>query len=257
MSGQATPNPKLSARNLDLFYGQFQALKSVNLDVRPNSITAIIGPSGCGKSTLLRVFNRMNDLIPEVRISGSVTLDGEPVYGGTITPVQLRRRVGMVFQRPNCFPVSIFDNVAFGPRAHGTTSRSELEDIVESSLRAARLWDQLRDVLRSKATDLDLGAQQQLCIARLIAVKPEVILLDEPCSALDPVSTLGIEDLMRELRAHYTILIVTHNMKQAARASDESVYMLLGEVIEHGPTSEIFTNPRNPSTEQYVTGRFG
>jgi phosphate transport system ATP-binding protein len=249
--------PKLATRSLNLSYGSFHALKDVNVEVASRTITAIIGPSGCGKSTLLRTFNRMNDLVPSVDITGSVLLDGVEVYGGDLTAVQLRKRVGMVFQRPNPFPLSVFENVAFGPRAHGLKSRQALAEVVESSLRSARLWDEVKDRLDVPATELSLGAQQRVCIARLLAVRPEVILLDEPCSALDPVSTLAIEDLMRELRKDYTILIVTHNMQQAARASDECVYMLLGEIIERGPTTRIFTTPTDERTEQYITGRFG
>jgi len=254
---EPTVEPKIAVRGLDLYYGGFHALKNVDLDVRPHTITAIIGPSGCGKSTLLRTFNRMNDLIPGVRVDGSVRLDGQDIWTGGLTPVQLRKRVGMVFQRPNPFPLSVFDNVAFGPRAHGQRDRRVLDGIVEASLRAARLWDEVRDQLTQPATELSLGAQQRLCVARLLAVRPDVILLDEPCSALDPVSTLAIESLMRELRDQYTIVIVTHNMQQAARASDESVYMLLGEIIEHGPTSQVFTTPKDSRTEQYITGRLG
>lgn len=253
----AEPVSKLATCGLDLWYGDFHALKKVDLQVRPHTITAIIGPSGCGKSTLLRTFNRMNDLVAGVRLSGKVLLDGADVYGGALTAVQLRKRVGMVFQRPNPFPLSVFDNIAFGPRAHGLHGRKELADLVEWSLRGARLWDEVKDRLAERATELSLGAQQRLCIARLLAVKPDVILLDEPCSALDPASTLAIEELMRELKSRFTILIVTHNMQQAARASDESVYMLLGEMIEHGATEQVFTAPRDERTEQYITGRFG
>ncbi len=249
--------PKLATRALNLHYGGFHALKEVNVEIAPRTITAIIGPSGCGKSTLLRTFNRMNDLVACVRVTGTVLLDGVDVYGGEMTPVQLRTRVGMVFQRPNPFPLSVFDNVAFGPRAHGLKARGPLAEVVEASLRSARLWDEVKDRLDTPATELSLGAQQRLCVARLLAVRPEVILLDEPCSALDPASTLAIEDLMRELRDNYTILIVTHNMQQAARASDECVYMLLGEIIERGPTTRIFTTPQDERTEQYITGRFG
>jgi phosphate transport system ATP-binding protein len=252
-----TPTAKLRTRDLDLHYGDFHALKAVNVAVKPHHITAIIGPSGCGKSTLLRTFNRMSDLIPGVRISGEVLLDGADILHGELSAVQLRKRVGMVFQRPNAFPLSVFDNVAFGPRAHGEKRRKTLAGIVEESLRGARLWEDVKDKLSMPATELSLGAQQRLCIARLLAVRPDVILLDEPCSALDPMSTLAVEDLMRELRDAYTILIVTHNMQQAARASDESIYMLLGEIIEHGATGQIFTSPRDERTEQYITGRWG
>jgi len=251
------PVPKLRARDLNLYYRQSLALKSVSLDIRPCAITAIIGPSGCGKSTLLRTFNRMNDLVPGARVEGEVTLDGEDIYGPQMSLVRLRRRVGMVFQRPNPFPLSVRDNVLFGPRAHGVTGRERLAQILEQSLQGAGLWDEVRDRLDDPALDLSLGAQQQLCIARLLAVEPEVILLDEPCSALDPYSTLHIEDLMRRLSRTYTVLIVTHNMQQAARASDRAVFMLLGELVEEGPTDHLFTRPQDERTEQYITGRFG
>lgn len=251
------PNVKLTARHLNLYYGDFQALIDVNLDILPCSITAIIGPSGCGKSTLLRTFNRMNDLVAGARVEGEVTLDGEDIYAPGRSLVRLRQRVGMVFQRPNPFPFSVRDNVLFGPRAHGVTARDRLDELLERSLRGAGLWDNVADDLNQPAEDLSLGEQQQLCIARLLAVEPEVILLDEPCSALDPYSTLHIEDLMRRLSQTYTILIVTHNMQQAARASDRSVFMLLGELIEEGPTEKIFATPKDERTEQYITGRFG
>ena len=248
---------KLSARDLNLYYGSFQALQDVTLDVPPCTITAIIGPSGCGKSTLLRTFNRMNDLVPGARTEGLVTVDGEDIFAPGVSLVRLRKRVGMVFQRPNPFPISVRDNVLFGPRAHGITDRALLEQILERSLQGAGLWDDVKRDLAQPATELSLGPQQQLCIARLLAVEPEVILLDEPCSALDPTSTLHIEQLMRELARTYTILIVTHNMQQAARASDRAVFMLLGELIEEGPTADIFTTPRDERTEQYITGRYG
>jgi len=251
------PTPRLAARHLDFHYGSFHALKDVSLDIPPNSITAIIGPSGCGKSTLLRVFNRMNDLVQGARVQGLVTLDGEDIYAPGRSVVQLRKRVGMVFQRPNPFPISVRDNVLFGPRSHGVRRRDQLESLLERSLRQAGLWDGVKDHLDRSAEALSLGEQQQLCLARLLAVEPDVILLDEPCSALDPYSTLHIEDLMRQLSQSYTILIVTHNMQQATRASDRSVFMLLGELIEEGPTDVIFSTPRDPRTEQYITGRFG
>ncbi|MBM3473161.1 MAG: phosphate ABC transporter ATP-binding protein [Armatimonadetes bacterium] len=249
--------PKLRARNLNLYYKAFHALSDVTLDILPQTITAIIGPSGCGKSTLLRTFNRMNDLVPGARVEGEVTLDGEDIFAPTMSLVRLRRRVGMVFQRPNPFPLSVRDNVLFGPRAHGITPRDRLQEILEASLKGAGLWADVRDRLDEPALDLSIGAQQQLCIARLLAVEPEVILLDEPCSALDPYSTLHIEELMRQLSETYTVLIVTHNMQQAARASDRSVFMLLGELVEEGPTEQVFTMPRDERTEQYITGRFG
>jgi phosphate transport system ATP-binding protein len=252
-----TEAPKLRARNLNLYYRGFQALKEVSLDTPPHAITAIIGPSGCGKSTLLRTFNRMNDLVPGARVEGEVTLDGEDIYAPSMSLVRLRQRVGMVFQRPNPFPLTVRDNVLFGPRAHGTAQRGRLQEILEGSLRGAGLWEAVRDRLDEPALELSLGEQQQLCIARLLAVEPEVILLDEPCSALDPYSTLHIEDLMRQLSQTYTVLIVTHNMQQAARASDRAVFMLLGELVEEGPTAQVFTRPQDERTEQYITGRFG
>ena len=252
-----TPTPKLAARHLDLYYGDLHALKDVSLDILPRSITAIIGPSGCGKSTLLRTFNRMNDLVSGARVEGEVTLDGEDIYAPGRSLVRLRQRVGMVFQRPNPFPLSVRDNVLFGPRAHGIATADQLEELLEKSLRGAGLWESVAGKLHAPALDLSIGEQQQLCIARLLAVEPEVILLDEPCSALDPYSTLHIEELMRRLSHTYTILIVTHNMQQAARASDRSVFMLLGELIEEGPTEQIFSTPKNERTEQYITGRFG
>jgi phosphate transport system ATP-binding protein len=248
---------KVAVAGFSLHYGSFHALKSVTLDVSARRITSIIGPSGCGKSTLLRALNRMNDVIPGVRTSGSITLDGEDIYAPGYSVVGLRKRVGMVFQRPNPFPLSIRENVIFGPRAHGVRNRAELDAIVERSLRGARLWDEVSRNLDGMATELSLGAQQRLCVARVLAVQPDVILLDEPCSALDPAATLAIEDLMREMCERYTCVIVTHNMQQAARASHEAVFMLLGEMIEHGATHQVFTNPRDKRTEQYITGQFG
>jgi len=254
---EAAQRAKITVEGFNLFYGSFHALKDVSVGIAARRITAIIGPSGCGKSTLLRAINRMNDLIPGVRTSGIVAVDGEDIYAHEYSAVKLRKRVGMVFQRPNQFPLSVRDNVSFGPRAHGIHNRAELAEIVERSLRSARLWDELKDKLDSMATELSLGVQQRLCIARVLAVQPEVILLDEPCSALDPAATLAIEDLMREICQEYTCVIVTHNMQQAARASDETVYMLLGEMIERGPTEQVFTTPKDERTEQYITGRFG
>lgn len=253
-------NPVLETRGLNLWYGNFQALKEISLKISPAHITAIIGPSGCGKSTLLRCFNRLNDLIPGVRIKGEVLFNGRNIYDAGIDPTEIRFRIGMVFQKPNPFPKSIFDNVAFGPRINGI--RNGLEDIVENALRQAALWDEVKDRLRRNALELSLGQQQRLCIARALAVEPEVILMDEPCSALDPAATLKIEDLMRELKKRYTIVIVTHNMQQAARVSDFTAFLLrnedgAGEIIEFGPTSKIFTNPKDPRTEDYITGRFG
>ncbi len=253
----ATPAPRMTIRNLDLFYGTFQALKRVDMRVQVNRITALIGPSGCGKSTLLRCLNRMNDLIPGVRVTGEILLDDKPILGADLDVCELRKRVGMVFQRPNPFPLSVWDNVAFGLRVAGVTRRSQLLEVIERSLRAAWLWDQLKDRLDSPALALPLDQQQRLCVARVLAVEPEVILMDEPCSALDPISTGKIEELMLELRARYTIIIVTHNMQQAARISDLSGYMLLGDMIEFGPTDGIFTSPRDKRTQDYISGRYG
>jgi phosphate transport system ATP-binding protein len=258
MNTPQTPHThRMTVRNLDLFYGTFQALKQVDLLVQANQITALIGPSGCGKSTLLRCLNRMNDLIPGTRVTGDVLLDGQPVYGSSMDVCLLRKRVGMVFQRPNPFPLSVWDNVTFGLRVAGITRRNKLQEVVERSLRDAWLWDQLKDRLDSPALALPMDQQQRLCVARLLAVEPEVILMDEPCSALDPIATGKIEDLMIELREHYTIVIVTHNMQQAARISDFSGYMLLGDMIEFGPTGSIFTNPTDKRTQDYISGRYG
>jgi phosphate transport system ATP-binding protein len=249
--------PKMSVEGFDLFYGEFQALKGVGLGIEEKRITALIGPSGCGKSTLLRALNRMNDLIRGVRVRGSVRLEGEDVYAPGVDPAALRKRVGMVFQRPNPFPLSILDNVAFGLRVESRTTRSRAMETVERSLREAWLWDQLKDRLDSSALELPLDQQQRLCIARLLAVRPEVILMDEPCSSLDPIATAKVEELMVELKKEYTIAIVTHNMQQAARVSDYSGYMLLGEMVEFGPTAGVFTNPRDKRTEDYISGRYG
>lgn len=254
-AGAATPH--LSARGFSLWYGSFKALKSVSLDIPGNSVTAIIGPSGCGKSTLLRSFNRMNDLIPGVRVEGAMTVGGLDVFGQATDVVELRRRVGMVFQRPNPFPKSIFDNVAFGLRMLGVTARSEIEGRVETSLRRAALWDEVKDRLDRSALQLSGGQQQRLCIARCLAIEPEVILMDEPASALDPTATARIEELVLDLKAHYTIVVVTHNMQQAARISDRTAFMLTGELIEYDVTKTLFTNPRVKITEDYITGRFG
>jgi phosphate transport system ATP-binding protein len=248
---------KLQTVDLDLHYGAFHALKSVNLPIEARSITAIIGPSGCGKSTLLRCFNRMNDLIKGCRVTGRILLDGADVFDSGLALTSLRRRVGLVFQRPNPFPLSIFDNVAYGPRLHGLRERGRLHDLVESSLRATRLWDQLKDRLDADALELSPEQQQRLCISRLVAVEPEVLLMDEPCSALDPQATMHIEELMRQLAEQYTIVIVTHNMQQAARVSSASAFMLLGELVEFGPTARLFGNPRDKRTEDYVSGRYG
>ena len=248
-------NGKVVVSRLHLSYRGRPALRDITLAFPDKAITAIIGPSGCGKSTLLRTINRMNDLIPGVRIEGKVLLDGQDICAGGILLEELRRRVGMVFQRPNPFPLSVFDNVAYGPRVHGVRDRRLLEEIVEKCLRAVGLWEELRDSLRRPALDLSLGQQQQLCLARVLAVEPEVILLDEPCSALDPISTLRIEQLIQELKQRYTIIIVTHNMQQAARASDLTAFILDGELVEWAPTHTLFTSPRDRRTEAYITGR--
>jgi phosphate transport system ATP-binding protein len=247
----------VAVSKLDLHYGSYQALKKISLDVKSCSITALIGPSGCGKSTFLRCINRMNDLIPGVKVSGSILLDGINVLESSIDVVQLRKRVGMVFQQPNPFPKSIFENVAYGPRIHGVRGRSDLADTVEESLTRAALWDEVKDDLHKSAMALSGGQQQRLCIARVLAVKPEVLLMDEPCSALDPISTLRIEELMQTLKNDYTIIIVTHNMQQAARVSDSTGFFLMGEMIEFNQSSVIFTKPSDKRTEDYVTGRFG
>jgi phosphate transport system ATP-binding protein len=257
-----TATAHLRAENVSLHYGHFCALRNVSLEIPARSITALIGPSGCGKSSFLRLFNRMNDLIPGARVDGRVLMDGVDIYSPEVDVVSLRRHVGMVFQKPNPFPMSTFDNVAFGPRRQGITSRSKLKEIVERSLREAALWDEVQDKLNEPGTALSGGQQQRLCIARVLAVQPQVILLDEPCSALDPIGTLKIEDLMRELAANYTILIVTHNMQQAARVSSQTAFMLsdedrAGRMIEFGPTEQIFTKPKDKRTEDYITGRFG
>jgi phosphate transport system ATP-binding protein len=248
---------KIQALELNLFYGTFHALKNVNVTIRPQMITAIIGPSGCGKSTLLRCFNRMNDLVKGVRITGRVFLDGKDIFDSSISLTRLRQRVGTVFQRPNPFPLSIFDNVAYGPRVHGETARRRLEAIVETSLRATGLWEESKEELHAPALELSPEQQQRLCISRLLAVEPEVLLMDEPCSALDPIATAHIEELMRNLAEKYTIVIVTHNMQQAARISGETAFMLLGELVEFGPTVHVFENPKDKRTEEYVSGRYG
>lgn len=247
---------KLLVQDLDLYYGKFQALKKINLDIKEKEITALIGPSGCGKSTFLKTLNRMNDLEEGVHIEGNIALDGKNIFA-EIDPISLRHRVGMVFQQPNPFPKSIYDNVAYGPRIHGVTKKSELDEIVERSLRQAAIWDELKDRLDKSALGLSGGQQQRLCIARTLAVQPEVILMDEPTSALDPISTMKIEDLALELKKDYTIVIVTHNMQQAARISDKTAFFLLGELIEFNKTKQLFANPSNPKTEEYITGRFG
>jgi phosphate transport system ATP-binding protein len=258
--GQAAAESVFEVQGFSAFYGSFRAVKDISMDIAKNRITAFIGPSGCGKSTLLRCFNRMNDLIPVAHNSGHILYHGVDLYDPRVDPVEVRRRIGMVFQKPNPFPKSIYDNVAFGPRIAGY--KGDIDELVERSLRRAAIWDEVKDKLKQPGTALSGGQQQRLCIARAIAVQPDVILMDEPCSALDPVATLKIEELMFELREEYTIVIVTHNMQQAARASDETVFLTMGEdragyVVEKGPTVEIFTNPRNQLTEDYVSGRFG
>ncbi len=247
---------KFSIRNLELYYGEFKALKGINLEIPQNEITAFIGPSGCGKSTLIKTLNRMNDLIEGCKITGDVLLDGESIFGGMDVNL-LRKRVGMVFQKPNPFPMSVYDNIAYGPRTHGVHNKSQLDDIVEKSLRNAAIWDEVKDRLKKSALGLSGGQQQRLCIARALAVSPEVLLMDEPTSALDPISTSKIEDLALELKKEYTIIMVTHNMQQAARISDRTAFFLLGEVIEYNETEQLFSFPKDQRTEDYITGRFG
>ena len=247
---------KFTIKDLDLYYGDFKALKGIDLNIKPNEITAFIGPSGCGKSTLLKSLNRMNDLVEECKITGTALLDGEDIYGDMDINM-LRKRVGMVFQKPNPFPMSVYDNIAYGPRTHGIRSKVKLDDIVEKSLRDAAIWDELKDRLKKSALGLSGGQQQRLCIARALAVQPEVLLMDEPTSALDPISTSKIEDLAVELKKDYTIVMVTHNMQQAARISDKTAFFLLGEVVEYGETEQIFSMPKDKKTEDYITGRFG
>ncbi len=249
--------PKISTHGLNVYYGGFHALKGVSIAIPARSVTALIGPSGCGKSTFLRTLNRMNDLVAGFRMDGRVEVDGTDIYGPVVDVTALRRKVGMVFQRPNPFPMSIFDNVAFGPRVHGVRQRGRLAEIVERSLSAAGLWDEVRDRLDRPALELSGGQQQRLCIARVLAVEPEVILMDEPTSALDPASTARVEDLIHELKEKYTIVIVTHNMQQAARVSDATAFFLNGELVEFGPSKVIFTTPGDRRTEDYITGRFG
>ncbi len=249
-------NTKMMIEDLDLYYGQFHALKDINLKIQANEITAFIGPSGCGKSTLLKSLNRMNDLVEGCKITGNVRLDGDDIYRNMDVNV-LRKRVGMVFQKPNPFPMSVYDNVAYGPRTHGIRSKAKLDELVEESLRKAAIWDELKDRLKKSALGLSGGQQQRLCIARALAVQPEVLLMDEPTSALDPISTIKIEELAMELKKDYTIVMVTHNMQQATRVSDKTVFFLLGEIIETGVTEELFSMPKDKRTEDYITGRFG
>ncbi len=247
---------KFSIKNMELFYGDFKALKGINLNISANEITAFIGPSGCGKSTLLKSLNRMNDLVEGCRITGEILLDGENIYGD-MDINNLRKRVGMVFQKPNPFPMSVYDNIAYGPRTHGIRSKSRLDEIVEKSLRNAAIWDELKDRLKKSALGLSGGQQQRLCIARALAVEPEVLLMDEPTSALDPISTSKIEDLAVQLKEKYTIIMVTHNMQQAARISDKTAFFLLGEMVEFSDTEKLFSMPGDKRTEDYITGRFG
>ncbi|WP_027088684.1 phosphate ABC transporter ATP-binding protein PstB [Thomasclavelia saccharogumia] len=248
---------KIEAKNLDLYYGEKHALKNVNLDIKSNKITAFIGPSGCGKSTFLKTLNRMNDYVKGIKITGDVKLDGEDIYDSRVDTTILRKKVGMVFQQPNPFPMSIYDNVAYGPRIHGIKSKKELDKIVKKSLEAAALYDEVKDRLHTSALGLSGGQQQRLCIARALAVEPEVILLDEPTSALDPISTLKIEELLLELKKDYTIAIVTHNMQQASRIADYTAFFLVGEMVEYGETKDVFAMPKDKRTEDYITGRFG
>lgn len=244
-------------QNLNLFYGEFHALKNISIEIPRNEVTAFIGPSGCGKSTCLKTINRMNDLIDCCRIDGLVTIDGEDVYSPHMDVTLLRKRIGMVFQAPNPFPMTLYDNIAYGPKIHGIRSKKQLDEIVENSLRSAALWDEVKDRLKKSALGLSGGQQQRLCIARALAVEPEVILMDEPTSALDPISTLKIEDLMDDLRKRYTVIIVTHNMQQAARIADRTAFFLLGEIVEYTDTVEMFNRPKDERTERYITGRFG
>ena len=246
----------MNIENLDLFYGDFQALKNVNMEIEKNEITAFIGPSGCGKSTFLKSLNRMNDMVAGCKITGMVTLNGQDIYKG-MDVNDLRRRVGMVFQKPNPFPMSIYDNIAYGPRTHGITSRAKLDEIVENSLKGAAIWNEVKDNLKKSALSLSGGQQQRLCIARALAVEPDVLLMDEPTSALDPISTSKIEELASELKSQYTIVMVTHNMQQAVRISDYTAFFLLGDLIEYGETQKIFEQPKDKRTEDYITGRFG
>ena len=248
---------KLYSRDLHLYYGDNHALKGISLDIKENQITAFIGPSGCGKSTFLKTLNRMNDLVPNVKISGQVILDGEDIYAKEVDVTLLRKKVGMVFQSPNPFPMSIYDNIAYGPRLHGIRKRVQLDEIVEKSLKGAAIWDEVKDRLKKSALGLSGGQQQRLCIARALAVEPEILLMDEPTSALDPISTMKIEELMAELKEKYTVAIVTHNMQQAARISDYTAFFLVGEMVEFGKTDQMFSMPEDKRTEDYITGRFG
>ncbi|MFC7442862.1 phosphate ABC transporter ATP-binding protein PstB [Laceyella putida] len=247
----------ISVKKLDLYYGEKQALKNIDMNIEERTVTALIGPSGCGKSTFLRTINRMNDLIPNVRIEGEILINETDIYSDDVDVEMLRKRVGMVFQSPNPFPKSIYDNVAYGPRIHGLSNKKKLDEIVERSLRGAALWDEVKDRLKDRATGLSGGQQQRLCIARALAVEPDILLMDEPTSALDPISTLKIEELVQELKKNYTIVIVTHNMQQAARISDKTAFFLNGDLIEYNDTDKLFSNPDHQQTEDYITGRFG
>lgn len=253
----AEQRPKLHASDVGFFYGDFQALKNVNLSMMANEVTALIGPSGCGKSTFLRCLNRMNDLINGSRVTGKITLDGQDIYAPTVDPVALRKEVGMVFQKPNPFPMSVYDNIAYGPRIHGVKNKADLDVIVERCLTKAALWDEVKDKLKGSGNSLSGGQQQRLCIARTMAVDPKIILMDEPCSALDPIATAKIEDLIFELKNQFTIIIVTHNMQQAQRASDYTAFFMMGELIESAKTEDMFLNPQKKATEDYISGRFG
>ena len=260
MSNEAARTGELggiSVRDLNLYYGESQALKNVNMDIYPNEITAFIGPSGCGKSTFLKTLNRMNDLVDRVKITGEVCIGGQNIYDPRVDVTLLRKAVGMVFQKPNPFPMSIYDNIAYGPRCHGIKGRRQLDAIVEESLRGAALWDEVKDRVKKSAMGLSGGQQQRLCIARALAVQPDILLMDEPTSALDPISTMKIEELMSSLKERYTVVIVTHNMQQASRISDRTAFFLLGEMVEYGETEQIFSMPRDKKTEEYITGRFG
>lgn len=257
MNDQKENKVKIAVEQLDFFYGQTHALKNVSLEIKENEVFALIGPSGCGKSTFLRILNRMNDLIPKTRVKGSVQIAGQDIYDPNVDVVQLRKSVGTVFQKPNPFPISIYDNVTYGPRANGIKNKKELMNIVEESLRQAALWDEVKDRLQDNATGLSGGQQQRLCIARTMAVKPEVILMDEPTSALDPIATFKVEELISELKKNYTVVIVTHNMEQATRLSDKTAFFLNGDVIETNETDQLFSNPKEKETEDYITGKFG
>ena len=251
------PEPIISVEDLNFYYSESQALTNINLKIVRSQVTALIGPSGCGKSTFLRLLNRMNDLIAGTRVEGKVIFEGVDLYGAEVDPVHVRRRIGMVFQKPNPFPKSIYNNVAYGPRLHGLRDRAKLDELVERSLKAAAIWDEVKDILHQSALGLSGGQQQRLCIARAVAMEPEVLLMDEPTSALDPIATARIEELVKELKRNYTVIIVTHNMQQAARVSDETAFFYMGRLVEMGPTEEIFTRPRKEQTEHYITGRFG